>query len=133
MFHPQQLVVFFRLAFVAFSTGAYTSILEDFEAIESSKLGDIWSTQDETKKQPRTERLHFTCGQLARNQRSPNSGMLLMGCVRVLGAPDSGRRLPETTHEVFSWTRSCEPAFFFEIAKHFISRAGALVLWLRHR
>ena len=28
------------------------------------KVGRIWGTQNETKKQPPTERLHFTCGQL---------------------------------------------------------------------
>ena len=30
--------------------------------------------------------------------------------VKVLGAPGSSRRLPEMTHEVFSWTRSCVSA-----------------------
>ena len=35
-----------------------------------------------------------------------------MGCLTASGAPDSSRRHPEATHEVFSWTRSCEPAAY---------------------
>ena len=37
-------------------------------------------------------------------------GTLLTRCMRASGAPDDIPRQPETTHEVFSWTRSCEPA-----------------------
>ena len=58
---------------------------------------------------------------------------LLMGCVRVSGAPDGTRWLPETTLEVFSWTRSCEPAAQYLAKSLIFSIQGALVLWLRRR
>ena len=76
------------------------------------KLVDIWGTKNETKNKPPTECLHFTRRQLQllTSKNSPrNSGTLLMGCVNASGAPDSSRRHPGATHEVFSWTRSCEP------------------------
>ena len=68
------------------------------------KLVEIWGTQMRQKNNPLTERLHFTCGQpqLFTSNNSPrNSWTLLMGCVTVSGAPDSSRRHPEATHEVF--------------------------------
>ena len=33
-----------------------------------------------------------------------------MGGVRVSRTPDSSRTQPDATHDVFSWTRSCETA-----------------------
>ena len=109
VFHPE-LVILFRLAVRRLSTETYNL---DFEVLQWSKLVEIWGTQNETKIQPPTERLHFTCGQLqllTSNNSPRNSGTLLMACVTALGAPDSSRRHLEATHEMFSWTRSCEPA-----------------------
>ena len=89
------------------------------------------------QKQPPTERLHFTCEQLqlfTSNISPRNSGTLLMRCVTASGVPDSSRRHPEATHEVFSWTRSCEPATQKspKIANAFQFTRGSLVRWLHH-
>ena len=74
---------------------------------------ETWGTQNEAKYNPQLNVFHFTCGQLqllTSNSSPRNSGTLLMGCVTASGAPDSNRRHPAATHEVFSWTRTCEPA-----------------------
>ena len=76
---------------------------------------------------------------LKSNYSPRNWGTLLMGCARPSGAPDISRRRPKTTHEVFSWTRSCE-----QVAqkppqsrkKKLCFRRKSLVLiarWLHHR
>ena len=58
-----------------------------------------------------------------------------MGCVTASGAPDSSRRHPEGTHEVFSWTPSCEPAAQKspKIAQIFPPTRGSLRRWARHQ
>ena len=127
-------MILFRLAFRRFSTEAYTSTLRCFSGRNRAKF---YGTHNETKKQPPTERLHFTCGQLqllTNNYRPQNWGTLLMRCMRASGAPDSSRRQPETTQEVFSWTRSCDPAAQKtpKIAKLFHFTRGSLVRWLHH-
>ena len=119
VFHPQQFVILSRLAVRALSTEAYTSTLRRCSGRNWSKFG----VRKMRKKEPLTERLHFTCGQLqllTSNNSPRNSGTLLMGCVTASGAPDSSRRHTEATHEVFSWTQSCEPAAQKspKIAKH---------------
>ena len=55
----------------------------DFEVLQWSKLVDIWGTQNETKKQPPTDRLHFICGQrqLLTSNNSPR---------KFRDAPDGG-------------------------------------------
>ena len=91
VFHPE-LVILFRLAVRRLSTETYNL---DFEVLQWSKLVEIWGTQNETKIQPPTERLHFTCGQLqllTSNNSPRNSGTLLMGCVTASGAPDGNRK-----------------------------------------
>ena len=59
------------------------------------------------------ECLHFSYGQLELptlcNHGPRNRATLCMGCVRASGAQGSNRRQPETTHEVFTWTRSRQP------------------------
>ena len=91
VFHPQQFVILSRLAVRALSTEAYTSTLRRCSGRNWSKFG----VRKMRKKEPLTERLHFTCGQLqllTSNHSPRNRGTLLMGCVRVSGAPDSSRR-----------------------------------------
>ena len=81
----------------------------DFEVLRRSKLVESWGTQNEKKiGKPPTERLHFTCRLLQLLTSNKYSGTLMMGCVAASGVPDNSRRQPEATHEVFSWTRSCE-------------------------
>ena len=82
---------------------------------------------------------HSTCRQLelSASKHSPRSrGTLLMECVRAPGVPDSSRRLPETTHEVFSWTRSFVSAAQKKSQKsltwYYFNYRRQLVLWLHH-
>lgn len=67
---------------------------DDLGRLRWSQMGEIRKTQNETKKQPATERLHFTINsrhlQLFTSNHSPqNWGMILMGCV--------GYRVRQTT------------------------------------
>ena len=57
-----------------------------------------------------------------------------MGCVMASGAQHSSRTQPGTSHEVFSWTRSCNPAAQKtpKISKLFRFTRGSLVRWLHH-
>ena len=101
VFHPQQFVILSRLAVRALSTEAYTSTLRRCSGRNWSKFG----VRKMRKKEPLTERLHFTCRHLqplTSNNIPQNLGTLLMVCMSKSGAPDIGRRVPETTHEVFS-------------------------------
>ena len=85
------------------------------------------------KKHPPTECLHFTCGQLQRltgNYSPQNWGKLLMGRVRALRTPDGSRRQPETTHEVFSWSRSWKPAAQNVRDMAVVSTGCCSVIWL---
>ena len=86
---------------------SYTSTLRCWSGRDWSNLG--YTKWDE--KQHPTEHLDFAWWQLKRLTRNygPRScETLLMGCVRESRARDSSRRQPETHHEVFWWTRSCE-------------------------
>ena len=76
----------------------------DFDVLRWSKMVEIWGTQNETKNSPQLNvSRHLRTATAPRKQLQPaKSGTLLMGCVRASGAPDSSRRQPETTHEVFS-------------------------------
>ena len=86
-----------------------------------SKLVENWHTYTkwDKKQRPKTERLHLlrsisladsdSAAQATRTTREIE-GKFLMGGVRASGAPDSRRKRPETTHEVFSWTQRCERA-----------------------
>ena len=86
----------------------------DFEVLQRSRLVENWGMIHKMRqKTTPTERLHFTCGQLqllTSNDSPGNPGTLLMGCVTASGVPDSSRRHPEATHDVFSCTQSWKPA-----------------------
>ena len=107
-----ELVILFRLAVRGFSTEAYNSTLRCCSGRNWSKIGVHKMRQKSTPNW--TFALHLrtlTAMELLTSNNSPrNSGTLLMGCVTASGAPRSSRRHPEATHEVFSWTRTCEPA-----------------------
>ena len=126
VFHPQQFVILSRLAVRALSTEAYTSTLRRCSGRNWSKFG----VRKMRQKQPPTERLHLTYGQLqllTSNNSPRNSGTVLMGYVTASGAPDSSRRHPQATHEVFSWTRSSASQQHKNLPKsqaRFNSRAG---------
>lgn len=66
------------------------------------------------------------------NQGPLKRGTLLLGHVRASGAPDTSREHPETAHEVFSRTRSSEPAAqkCRKIAKSFLSRPGSYIFFI---
>ena len=124
-----KLVIFLRLAACRFSTEAYTSTSRCCSVRNWSKFGGVHKMR---QKQPPLERLHFTCGQLqllTSNNSPRNSGTLLMGCVTASGAPGSSCRHPEATQEVFSWTRTCEPAAQKppKIANTFLFTRGSLI------
>ena len=95
----------FRLAVRALLTEANASTLRS--------CGGRNLVYQNEKKRKTIDCLHFTCGKLqllTSNHSRQKTDALLMGCVRVSGAPDSSRRQPEKTYKVFSWTRSSEPA-----------------------
>ena len=63
------------------------------------------------KEQAPGESLLFPCGRLQRlirNHIRRSWGTLLMARVSALGAPDSSCKQPKATHEVLSWTRTCQ-------------------------
>lgn len=92
----------------------------DLGVLQWSKLVAFFGRpkmRQKTKTTPITESLHFICRQLFVLLISPQAtkaplkrGTLLLGHVRASGAPDTSREHPETAHEVFSRTRSSEPA-----------------------
>ena len=67
--------------------------------------------------------------QPAKLRHAPDGVFESVGCARQLL---NSRRLPETTLEGFSWSRSCESEaqITCKIAKYFIIRAGAIAIWL---
>ena len=88
----------------------------DFMVLRWSNWSKFGRHKMRQKKQPPTERLPFTCGQLqllTSNDSPQNRVTLLMRYRYVLGrwVPDSSRRQPETMYyEVFSCAQSCQPA-----------------------
>ena len=72
-----------------------------------------WSKFEVHNIRPNTtpKQMFATCGQLQLlpgNSSRRNRGVILMVCVRVLGAPDGSRRQRKTKQELFSCTRRCE-------------------------
>ena len=109
--NPQQLVVLFRSAVRPFLTEVCTSTLGCYS--NGPKSSVFRRHKMRRKKQPLTERLHFTWGQLRlfTSNRSPrNWAALTMRCLRASGAVGSSHRQPEMTHDVVWWSQSCQPA-----------------------
>ena len=110
------LVLFVRFSTdcnVRFSTEAYTSTLRCRNG-NGQNWSKFWGTQIVTKNYAHLN----VCTSFADSYTQPFTssysprywGALLMGCVKASGTPGSSRRQPETTHEVFPWTRSSQPA-----------------------
>ena len=135
VFHPQQLVILFRLAFRRFSTEAYTSTLRCCSGRNWSKF---WGTQNLTRSNPQLNVSTSLADSHSSSQAATAreiQGRSLMECETVSGARDSSRRHPEATHEVLSWTRSCEPAAQKspKIAQIFRFTRGSLMRRVHHR
>ena len=110
VFIPQQLVILFRMVVRAFSTEVYTSGLRGWSGRNRSKFG---KKKHDKKKNPQLNvgtSLADSYSSSQANQHRKTWDTCLMGCVRASGTPERNLRRPETTHEVYSWNRSCESA-----------------------
>ena len=95
-------VILFRLALRGFCTEAYTSTLRCSSGRNCSKFGVHKTRQKATPKMKVCTSLADSYISSHTSNNSPqNSGALLMGCVTASGAPDSSRRHPKATLEVF--------------------------------
>lgn len=100
----QQLVILSGLAVRSFSTEVYTSALGCCSGQNWSVLGKHKMRQKKATPTENFELLHADSYiKLSRKQPQPtkSSHVPCMGCVRASDAPNSSRRQPETTDEVF--------------------------------
>ena len=102
----------------------------------------MYSALDKTKNNPQTERLGVACGQLqllTGNYCPRKKIVVLMGQRRVrqtaVARGQKHRTRPETTHEFFLGSGSCERLgkTSLTIAEMFPFAWGSIVQWRHHR
>ena len=110
VFHAQQLEILFGMAALRFVNGGPHVDFWRAAVVQMSKWVQIGRNSEGHNMRPTTPdwTLALHCGQLellTSNDSTRHGGALLKRGLRAVAAPDSSRRQPEATHEVFLWTR----------------------------